>query len=618
MTRQPHLRIMRFSMLLAMLLAGATATRLLADSAPPQPDEERHIARLIEQLGSNEFAVREKAKDELLTLGVEAFDALHRAQHHDDVEIRKQAEYLIRAIRIVWVHEDDPPQVKQILRNYRSEGLEERQSRLNRLARVSADGGIEPLCRLVRFEASDNLSKRAAILVMNAELDQRTDFVEPWDQVIDRIVGNSQRRGAIWLRLYARYLREPLATLDAWSELAKIEQQEMKLRPDKTRLVILRDFLRWQVDALERLGKRDRAIATMWQTLELQDATRSEILATIDWLIDRKAWFLIDVLADQYSASFENDPELLFRQAEAFRSQDMETTAEKLVQQAMAIKKPDEPFLHVEVARELQRRGMIDWAEREYREVIKTESEGSRPSLDSRIRLGWMMHDLARNNDAYESLRGVVDLMDKDQAVARRLDEMQRHPGRIRSQMHFSRALYQSEQKEPSSKQINELKLALKYDNTNADIMIAMYRVDDAPEKYVKTTKQQIKATANRYRATAALAERNFQTVPNADTREQLALMLNQYAWLVSNTEGDFQTALECSRRSLDLIPDEAGYLDTLARCYYAKGELEEAIRHQRRAVELEPHSGQIQRQLEHFKKALAEKESPESQSSSK
>ena len=596
MTRQPHTRHTRFLaagksrgiIIAAIVIACTCSSWLRADSGQPRPDTEQRIERLIGQLGSNEFAVREKAKDELLTLGVEAFDALHRAQHHDDVEIRKQAEYLIRAIRIVWVHEDDPPQVKQILRNYRSEGLEERQSRLNRLARVGDDGGIEPLCRLVRFEASDNLSKRAAILVMNATLDERTVLVEPWDQVIDRVVGNSQRRGAVWLRLYARYLREPLATLDEWNKLAKVEQQEMKLRPDKTRLVILRDFLRWQVDALEKLGKRDRAIATMWQTLELQDATRSEILATVDWLIDRKAWFLIDVLAEQYSATFEDDPELIFRLAEAFRSQKAEAKAEEYVVQAMAIKKPDEPFLHVEVARELQRRGMIDWAEREYRHVIKTETEGSRPSLDSRIRLGWMMHDLARHNDAYEALRGVVELIEKDQAVARRLDEMQRHAGRIRSQMHFSRALALASKDNSSSAQIDQLKLALKNDNTNADILIAMYRVPDAPEDYQKETKQVIKVTANRFRSTAALAERNFQTVPNADTREQLALMLNQYAWLVANTEGDYQTALESSRRSLDLVPDEAGYLDTLARCYYAKGELDEAIRQQRRAVELE------------------------------
>ncbi len=51
--------------------------------------------------------------------------------------------------------------------------------------------------------------------------------------------------------------------------------------------------------------------------------------------------------------------------------------------------------------------------------------------------------------------------------------------------------------------------------------------------------------------------------------------MLNQFAWLVANTQGDVQAALESSRRSLELIPDDPGYLDTLGRCYFAAGDLE-------------------------------------------
>ena len=78
-----------------------------------------------------------------------------------------------------------------------------------------------------------------------------------------------------------------------------------------------------------------------------------------------------------------------------------------------------------------------------------------------------------------------------------------------------------------------------------------------------------------------------------------LADLHNQYAWLVSNTEGDLQEALRASRRSLELSPDNPAYLDTLGRCYYALGDLENAIRFQSRAVQLEPSTQQIRRQLE-------------------
>ena len=55
----------------------------------------------------------------------------------------------------------------------------------------------------------------------------------------------------------------------------------------------------------------------------------------------------------------------------------------------------------------------------------------------------------------------------------------------------------------------------------------------------------------------------------------------------------------------LELRPETAGYLDTLGRCYYAKGDYKSAVLHQSRAAELDPHSVQIRRQLEFFQQAL-------------
>ena len=85
----------------------------------------------------------------------------------------------------------------------------------------------------------------------------------------------------------------------------------------------------------------------------------------------------------------------------------------------------------------------------------------------------------------------------------------------------------------------------------------------------------------------------------------ELATAHNQLAWLVSNTEGDYDEALRSSQRSLELRPETPGYLDTLGRCYYAKGDYKSAVLYQSRAAELEPHSVQIRRQLEFFQAAL-------------
>ena len=93
------------------------------------------------------------------------------------------------------------------------------------------------------------------------------------------------------------------------------------------------------------------------------------------------------------------------------------------------------------------------------------------------------------------------------------------------------------------------------------------------------------------------------------------ATPLNQFAWLVGNTLGESdpvlaEEAIRCSHKSLEFNPDAAGYFDTLGRCYYAKGDIENALKYQAEAVRLDPHSGLIRRQLEFFKRSRKEQTS--------
>ena len=97
----------------------------------------------------------------------------------------------------------------------------------------------------------------------------------------------------------------------------------------------------------------------------------------------------------------------------------------------------------------------------------------------------------------------------------------------------------------------------------------------------------------------------------------RLASLYNQYAWLVGNTTGDYETALRYSHRSLELRPGTAGYLDTLGRCYYAKQDYVNAEKYQLQAVRRDPHSGAVQRQLELFQRTLQKQQDDETAESS-
>ena len=84
------------------LVAWTSAARASDIDAPVDPDTQKRLLRLIEQLGDNRYTIRERAQAELAKLGFAAFEALTEAQHDDDIEIALRAQYLVRSMRIEW------------------------------------------------------------------------------------------------------------------------------------------------------------------------------------------------------------------------------------------------------------------------------------------------------------------------------------------------------------------------------------------------------------------------------------------------------------------------------------------------------------------------------------
>jgi tetratricopeptide (TPR) repeat protein len=171
----------------------------------------------------------------------------------------------------------------------------------------------------------------------------------------------------------------------------------------------------------------------------------------------------------------------------------------------------------------------------------------------------------------------------------------------LAARFHYYRA-WQYQQQEDWQQVRDKLELAIRFDPTDADVLIAMYRLPNADEKFRQSTRERIRDLA-----------RQFQQQIDEDPSDPSPY--NQYAWLVSNTEGDYQKAIRHSHRSIELIPSEAGesagasFLDTLGRCYYAVGDYENAVKYQRQAVEKVDYMQVMQRQLAIFEKALARKQ---------
>ncbi len=79
------------------------------------------------------------------------------------------------------------------------------------------------------------------------------------------------------------------------------------------------------------------------------------------------------------------------------------------------------------------------------------------------------------------------------------------------------------------------------------------------------------------------------------------ATLLNTLAWFLARTRTDLDRALEAARRATEIAPRHAGFADTLAEVLFQMGDRESAVAEARRALDLQPESAYLKRQLERF-----------------
>jgi tetratricopeptide (TPR) repeat protein len=75
----------------------------------------------------------------------------------------------------------------------------------------------------------------------------------------------------------------------------------------------------------------------------------------------------------------------------------------------------------------------------------------------------------------------------------------------------------------------------------------------------------------------------------------------NTLAWLGACCRRDLDKAVEHGKLANALVPNRAGYLDTLAEAYFQRGDHDAALATMKRCVELEPSRAYYQKQLKRF-----------------
>ena len=134
--------------------AACSAATILAACATWAAEEPAALAdrvdKLIQQLGNDDYFIRERAQQRLAKIGFEAFDALEAAENHDDIEVASRAKYLVSHMQIEWTVDSDPPEVKRLLQNY---GLKDEAAHLALLAQLIDLPGRQGPARVVPARA---------------------------------------------------------------------------------------------------------------------------------------------------------------------------------------------------------------------------------------------------------------------------------------------------------------------------------------------------------------------------------------------------------------------------------------------------------------------------------
>ncbi|MCU0873776.1 MAG: tetratricopeptide repeat protein [Pirellulaceae bacterium] len=581
-------------------MAGGAATGEASDP----------VTALIVELGAGDYASRERAQAKLQRMGLDVFDQLYEAQSSDDIEIAMRARYLLRSLTVRWSQDDDPLPVRELLRAYGDRTEDERRSLIEQLAKLPDSQGTKAVCRIVRFETSNVLSKRAALAIMQRKTAAANAPLASLSDTITESLGTSRREAANWLRVYAATLKEPAGTLPDWERISAEEEQAFQNTPDRSAPDIVRDLFRWRADLLEQVGRVEESRAVIVKTIDLLDGTRQQLVDAVDWLLVRRAWATIIDVSKRFPERFQESTLLLYRLAEAQSQSGQRQEAEKTAEQALNSNQ-DSQQEHTLAAYSLQERGLFEWSEREYRHVLGRVPPAAPEGFQARLLFSEMLHDMQREQDAATVLREIVEASEKDENIRYMISRFRSQPGSVASRMYFFLAEH-ARASGDQEKQIEHLKRAIQFDPTDADVLIGIYRASQKDPSWRKETLGLISDAVQTFREEVRDYEGQAAEAPTeghrADIHRELASAHNQLAWLVANTQGDYDEALRSSQRSLELRPETAGYLDTLAQCYYAKGDYTKAVVHQSRAAELDPHSGQILRQLDFFKRA-AEKQ---------
>jgi tetratricopeptide (TPR) repeat protein len=357
---------------------------------------------------------------------------------------------------------------------------------------------------------------------------------------------------------------------------------------------------------LARSGRRDEAVAEADRLFAARASAAGDARGAFDlvWLAAHGLPDAVDAFRSRYGERLDREPLLAYAAAVAERARGREAEAGVAADAAFAAAATDDPDVadRLRLALLLCRWGAFDWAAREYEAVLNAADDDPARFALGGVYLAESLHDQGRDAEAAavlgRVLQGHGSVSAKDM-----LERVERDPAVVRARMHFFESCDAAVRGDVAATR-RCLEDGLRSFPQEVDALIGLFRLPDATAAERAEARRLVEAAADRI-------EDRIEALPeNTDA-------YNEYAWLVANTVGDFSRAERYARvaigrharlllESRQASPfdgglDSSSYLDTLAHCRAAAGDLPGAIRIQSLAVALEPHGRILRLNLEAF-----------------
>jgi tetratricopeptide (TPR) repeat protein len=582
------------------VVAQEPAPKAVAEAPQQSVDE------LIQQLGSDQYAQRRRAEEELMRLGPSIHDQLKLAEQNDDLEIAERAKYILQSMRVEWIQPQDSQEVRRALSRFGDLSADEKESRIRVLSELPKGQGLPALCRIARLDHVPKISRKAAIALLDVKLtpEERQAVVEACRQELQTI----DRPATEWIAIWMREQPDRKATLADWNKAIEAQQKLLKEEAPDTDYYTVYALLQRRLEICDELKLTNETTNALLAVVDFTGGEgdrrqfNASMVQAFQWLVDHQRWDVLNQVYETYRGKIHGDRSLLYYYAAALAKAALAKAgnadeANKLADRAFEMK-PDSEFERLVIAERLAALGSVDWAMRDYRAAIDALPATDFESLYARRELATWLHDRQEFKAASDVLAEFfVAIQAKENRAARKTLLQQIDGQGYLNLLEGRQLLYLANHQHARGEYDSEretLETAYEKSEDDPDVLIAMSRLPNVDDAYKQQVRDRITKMSDRYLSL-------IEQMPEDPSK------YNQWAWLISNTEqnaADYQRAVQHSLRSLELSPEEPSYLDTLGRCYFSAGDVENAIKSQQKAVELAPQYQIMRRQLAEFEKA--------------